>query len=222
VLNSKVIDQWQEKVRHNNDKSALVLSVCGPSGAGKTTVAKALAKIYPAFIETTAGNPYLIDLLKGKSDFKAFKNQNWFLSRVGRHISRAKLDSPLILDQDPSAIVMVYSRVFMEDGKLTEKEFDFFLKKLLIIEKNLQDWRAPRTVLFLDAPADVLRQRNLKKWGASNTPPIIWFERLRAHFVKLFTCFPSAISASTNNLSPEEVINRAKSLIERRCERKLL
>jgi deoxyadenosine/deoxycytidine kinase len=211
--------QWRTAIRHNMTAAEPVLSICGPSGVGKTTVVMALANVYPAFIETTKGNPYLKGLLAGKSDFNAAANQRWFLRRISQHISRASSRSPLILDQDPAAIVLAYSRMFLEDGKMTEEQYASLLERLLKIEEKLQDWRCPRTVLLLDAPADVLRQRIFQRWGRSRTPPLNWFKRVRNHFVQLFTYFPNAIVVSTVNLSSEQVIARAKSLIEDRTKR---
>lgn len=208
--------QWQTLIRSKKASTTPVLSICGPSGVGKTTVVKILANSYPVFVETTKGNPYLESLLKGKADFDAAANQKWFLRRIGQHISRANPRSPLILDQDPAAIVLAYSRMFLEDGKMTKAQYASLLERLLKIEEKLHDWTCPRIVLFLDAPADVLRQRILKRWGTSHTPPLKWFDRVRNHFVQLFTCFPNAITASTVELSPEQVISRARALIKSR------
>jgi len=212
---------FQEAVCQKNAGAgaAPVLSLCGPSGVGKTTVVLALAKSYPTFIERIRGNPHLNRLLGGRTDFNAAANQTWFLQRIGRHISHASSRSPLILDQDPAAIVLAYSRMFLEDGKMTDAQYASLLERLLKIEEKLQDWRCPRTVLLLDAPANVLRQRILQRCGKSHTPPLRWFERVRSHFVQLFTCFPNAIVISTDKLSSEQVIARARSLVEDRTKR---
>jgi deoxyadenosine/deoxycytidine kinase len=196
-----------------------VLSICGPSGVGKTTVALALAKGYPVFIETTKGNPHLRRLLAGESDFNAVANQTWFLRGIGQYTSRASSHSPLILDQDPAAIVLTYSRMFLEDGKMTEAQYVSLLERLLKIEEKLQRWQCPRMVLLLDAPAGVLRQRILQRWGKSRTPPLEWFERVRNHFVQFLTYFPNANVVSTVDLSPEQVIARARLLIEDRVKK---
>jgi len=217
--NAEMTEQhWHEVIHSPKDGTSPVLSICGPSGVGKTTVVVALANHYPTFIEATKGNPHLKNLLAGKTGFNAAANQEWFLRRIGRHISRANSRTPLILDQDPAAIVLAYSRMFLEDGNMTEVQYNSLLERLLKIEEKLHDWRCPRTVLFLDAPADVLRQRILQRWGKLRTPPLKWFERARNHFVKLFTCFPNAIAASTVELSPEQVVSRAEGLIKSRAK----
>lgn len=198
--------------------TASVLSICGPSGVGKTTIVKALACNYPIFIETTDGNPHLKNLLEGKDNFDAAANQEWFLERMDEHITHADSHSSLILDQDPAAIVMAYSQMFMEEGRISEAEYNLLFQHTLKIEQSLQRWKSPRAVLFLDAPAEVLRQRVLQRWGKSRTPTVKWFDRIRNHFTKLFTHFPNATTASTVDMSPEQVIALAKSLIENQIQ----
>jgi len=212
--------EWRKLIRSPNEDagSGRVLAICGPSGVGKTTVVAALATSYPAFIETTEGNPYLNGLMEGKSDFNATANQKWFLHRIGDYITHASPRSPLVLDQDPAAIVLSYSRMFHDDGKITEAQYATLLNQLLQIEKTLHGWKSPRTVLFLDAPADVLQRRFLKRQGKSSTPPLEWFDRTRNHFVQLFTRFPNAITISTVQYSPEQIISRARKLVEDRTE----
>jgi deoxyadenosine/deoxycytidine kinase len=206
--------RWLDIIHVKKTNTMEVLSLCGPSGVGKTTVIKVLAKKYPAFIETTVGNPHLKGFLEERIDFNAAANQEWFLRRIGRHISRASLRSPLILDQDPAAIVLVYSRIFLEDDMMTGEQYDSLLERLLRIEHKLHGWKCPRTVLFLDAPAGVLRQRIVQRNGNSDAPPLEWFKRVRRRFTQLSASFPNAITMSTVRFSAEQVVARAKSLVE--------
>jgi len=206
--------EWQTLIRHKKIGLVPVLSICGPSGVGKTTVIKTLADNYPVFIETTEGNPHLEALLNGSPNFNASANQQWFLERIGKHISSASRNLPLILDQDPAAIVLAYSRMFMEDDKISKAQYSSLLRRLLKIEEKLQNWKCPRTVLFLDAPADVLHQRVLQRSGKTHTPPLKWFDRVRNHFLELLPHFPNAIIASTVELSPQQIISRARGLIK--------
>lgn len=212
------IEDWREVISSKRNGNSAILSICGPSGVGKTTVVKTLSENFPAFVETTDGNPHFEALLTRKTEFDAAANQKWFLQRTSQHIAHANPQLPLILDQDPAAIVLAYSRIFLEDDQMTKAQYNSLLERLLKIEGELQNWTSPRTVLFLDAPADVLRHRVLRRWGKSHTPPLKWFDRLRNHFVQLFTCFPNAITASTVELSPEQVISRARALIKRRIK----
>jgi len=211
--------QWRAKIRsQGTDKlgCAPLLTICGPSGAGKTTVVGVMASNYPVCLETAEENPHLKGLLKRKKGFDAAANQEWFLARIAESVSHAKPDAPLILDQDPAAVVLAYSRMFFEDGKISEAQYSALLRRLLEIEEKLQAWMRPRAVLCLDAPADVLRKRVVQRGGESRTPPLPWFHRIRTHFLDLFSRFPNAIRVSTVHLSPEQVISRAKDLVENR------
>src|SRR5262245_25519582 len=129
--------EWQNSMQSggvNDTGDVPLLTVCGPSGAGKSTIVAALATAYPVFIETIEGNPHLKDLLEGNTNFKAAANQEWFLNRVSEHITRVNPRSHLVLDQDPAGIVLAYSRMFLEDEKMTEIQYTLLLQKLLEIE----------------------------------------------------------------------------------------
>jgi deoxyadenosine/deoxycytidine kinase len=208
--------RWRNAVNKRTSKINRVLSICGPSGVGKTTVVSALAEEFPVYLETTEGNPHLTGLLEGRGDFNAAANQEWFLARISEHISHANPNAHLILDQDPAAVVLVYSRMFFEDGKITEARYAALLRRLLEIEEKLQAWVCPRAVLCLDASADVLRKRVVQRGGEPRTPRLLWFDRIRTHFLHLFSHFPGAIRVSTVDLLPQQVISRAKALIEDR------
>lgn len=210
---------WKTAAHFPQCSVAPILSVFGPSGAGKTTVAKILADGYPVFIETTKGNPYLADLLTGSPDFKAAENQRWFLNRVAKYIGKADPKMPLVLDQDPAGIVFGYARMFLEDGKMTQAQYESLIKRLLKIEETLQKWGSPRVVLFLDAPAEVLRQRILSRSGKALTPPLKWFERVRNQFLQIFSDFPNAFTISTDRFSADQVTAKARMLIEKRIQR---
>src|SRR5262249_21707294 len=140
--------------------------------------------------------------------------QEWFLRLVTEHIADANPRLPLVLDQDPAAIVLAYSRMFYEDGLITTAQYESLFQDLLRVEEMLNRWRSPRAVLCLDAPAEVLRKRVVQRTSESHTPPLLWFERLRMNFLELFERFPNAVPVSTVELPPEQVISCARSLLE--------
>lgn len=217
-MKDPVSQQWLSAICQKSIAGHFVFSICGPSGVGKTTVVNKLSDFFSVYVETTDGNPYLEALLKRKADFNAAANQRWFLQCIGRHITQADPKLPLILDQDPAAIVLAYAKMFFEDGKIKQMQYESLLKRLLKIEKTLQDWKCPRTVLFLDASAETLYHRAVRRSGKSLTPPLEWFERVRTYFIQLFTCFPNAVNISTEIFSPEQVAARARALIERKIK----
>ena len=208
---------WLRAVRSSSEHATggvRLLTVCGPSGAGKTSVVSALAKDYAVYIETTDGNPHLKALLEGSDRFNAAENQGWFLRRIGENIAKADARVPLVLDQDPAAIVLAYSRMLRKDGKISELQYGVLVSTLLQTEQSLRLWGAPRTVLCLDAPAEALRQRVVMRMGASHTPPLVWFDRVRSHFLDLFSRFPNAIRFSTVELSVEQIASHARRLLQ--------
>src|SRR5882672_1437875 len=103
-------NQWETAIqnRQEGSKQFKMMSVCGPSGSGKTTVCRALGNACQVYLEDVHDNPYLQKLLDGGGDFDAAANQQWFLDRIARFIEAAQ-DGPIVLDQDPAAIVLAYS-----------------------------------------------------------------------------------------------------------------
>lgn len=210
--------EWQVRIESkaaNKTCAAPIVVVCGPSGAGKTTVVRQLADKYPVYVETTVGNPYLQALLEGTDDFDATANQQWFLDRIGEHISQASPHRSLVLDQDPAAIVLVYSRMFFDAGSITERQYHSLLQRLMEVEDSLTRWTSPRAVLCLDAPAEVLHERVLRRSTDAKIPPVEWFTNVRNGFQRLFARLPNATVISTVELTPGEITSRAQHILER-------
>lgn len=211
--------RWRRTVSgayQRRDDSAALMSVCGPSGAGKTTVVQGLQQCCGVYVECATGNPHLQQLLNGAEDFDAAANQEWFLERVSEDLSRRDPRSPLALDQDPAAIVLAYARMFFDEGRMSEQEYVGLLTHLLEMEGVMRKWTTPRTVLCLDAPAAVLHERVQARSGRKQTPPIEWFSRLRDYFLEFFDQLPNAIRVSTVDHSLVDVVNQAKALLEAR------
>jgi len=190
-----------------------LLSICGPSGSGKTTICRALKGFYQVYIEDGQNNPHLHKLIEGSKDFDAAANQHWFLDRMEQFIDAAH-DRQIVLDQDPAAIVLAYSRMFHEESIMTTTQCTSLMEDLLRIENKLQRWKCPRVVLCIDAPAEVLRARVVRRVGESLAPPLAWFARVRECFRDLWPRFPNVVSVPTVHLTPEQVIARARQLLE--------
>lgn len=192
---------------------ALLLTVCGPSGSGKTTVVEALRDTCEPYIETTAGNPHLSALLEGRSDFDAFANQRWFLSRMTEFLATADPQRPVILDQDPQAIIHVYTQMFRDAGLIDERSFATLLGELSKLELSAAQWKSPRTIFYLHAPPDVLRARVLRRAGASATASRDWFATVREYFDRVVAGLPNVVQIATADLGREEVISIVRSSV---------
>ncbi len=205
---------WSNSGAPKHAAGAPVLSICDPSGSGKSTVARSFLGVYPTYIEVAEENPHLRALLEGSKAFDAFSNQSWFLRRLAAFIQAADNKRPLILDQEPGAIVLAYSRLFRGEALIGDADYAALLQRLLKLERLLEHWNSPRVVLFLDAPCKVLHQRALQRWGESRTPPLAWFGRVRECFRDLLPHLPNAVTVSTVDLTPGKLIARARQLLE--------
>ncbi len=99
------------------------LSLCGPPGSGKTSIARALIEgslgNRAVYLEKFEENPFLGDLQAPDRVFDADQSQRWFLSRMEEFLSH-RSEVNVVLDQDPTAIVAVYSALLRDQGGLRE------------------------------------------------------------------------------------------------------
>jgi deoxyadenosine/deoxycytidine kinase len=206
--------RWREAVyraNSNDGDRALVVSVCGPSGSGKTTVVNSLSRNYSRFVESTDGNPYL-EHVDARSKANASANQQWFLSRIGEFIRCAKPERPLVLDQDPAAVVLVYSRMFRDTGLIDDDDYHRLLSDLLKVEETLSQWKTPRTTVFLDAPAKVLRERVLQR-SLGAAPSLKWFATVRRYFLELSAELPNVVVVPTAGAIPQQISSRVAEVL---------
>jgi deoxyadenosine/deoxycytidine kinase len=192
---------------------APVLSICGPSCSGKSSTARALAAEYPTYIEIPEENPYLRALVEDSTTFDAMANQMWFLRRMGDFIKDADSYRPMVLDQDPSAIVFVYARIFRDEFRISDSDYVRLTEELKQVEEKLQQWSSPRKVLVLDAPAEMLHARAVQRLKPGCAPPVEWFVKIRTYFQEFSRSLPKKLVLSTADTDPLEVIAMARRLI---------
>jgi deoxyadenosine/deoxycytidine kinase len=168
---------------------------------------------FNGYVEAADDNPHLLSILKGKPDFDAFANQQWFLNRIREFLHNANPRRPVILDQDPAAIVMVYSRMFRDEGLIGDSGYRALFTDLLDLEKDMSRWKSPRTIFYLDAPAEVLRQRVVQRSGNAATPSLKWFTTVRSYFHELSTELPNVTRFSTDGITPQEISNQVAEVL---------
>lgn len=189
-----------------------IISIAGPSGAGKSTVARALSKRFPTYLEAVDENHHLALLLEGSADFDAFSNQLWFLTRLRQFVRQADPARPVVFDQDPVGVVHVYARMFLDEGRMESAEYTQLVARLLRLESDLARWPGRRMVILLDAPAEVLHERARGRDGGA-APPRSWFAAVRERFQRLREHLPDALVLRTDELSVEEVLARVNAAI---------
>jgi deoxyadenosine/deoxycytidine kinase/NTP pyrophosphatase (non-canonical NTP hydrolase) len=192
----------------------VLLTIAGPTGSGKTTIARALSTDHPTLLEDVSNNPHLEALLTNNPKFNAYENQRWFLSRVEEFVGAADSNTTTVLDQEPLAIVRAYARMFRDTKQLSNDDYNSLLIDLLQLESRLARWTGGRTVIFLDAPAKVLRERAALR-GDPAVPTDEWFENVRRYFADLRSHVPSPTVIATNDLSIPETVRVVHEALQR-------
>lgn len=174
------------------------ISIAGPPGSGKTSVADALTHVIGndrVYLERFEDNPFLDRLDRPSARFNASANQTWFLDSIARFVGLS--EGPLlVLDQDPTAIALVYGALLHDRGDLPRASFDEHLRALLDLEINAADRLNGRLVLLLDAPAAVLAARCAQKSGVQLDEAFLGLVRER--FTSTFADLPNVVTVDAD------------------------
>jgi len=181
---------------------ARVISVIGPPGAGKTTAVDLLSHHLGAntgIYKRTSNN------LTGGSKQSAWDaRQAGFLEEYRSFLSAEKA-SQLVLDQDPSADVLVYSGQFFEDGQLSDVAYADLLRRLLAFEGEFETRCRRRLLIHLHADPSVLVDRSRQKNDVNSAFNQEWIGRVAARFKKVYEGTNVAKCIDTTHLSKIEV-----------------
>ena len=166
--------------------SSRTVTLCGPPGSGKSTIAARIGSAMrpsSVYLERHEENPFLRDLQSPPADFDAERSQAWFLDRMADFLATSAV-GPLLLDQDPTAIPLIYGSHLAERGVLNRGALDGQLGELLRLEIEQVDKLAGRTVILLDAPGSVLAARCKEKVGGQLDADLL--DELRSDFLRTF------------------------------------
>ncbi len=188
--------------------SAKLISIIGPPGCGKTTLAEYLCQELPAEMirEDYAGNPFLAESFSGTLDMR-LASQLYFLMSRARQLSQA-------IWPDDGICVSDYG--FCQDGIYAE---------LLLNDQNLQAYHrvacyvpplvhSPELLICLDAKAETLRERIAERGREFETAlTTSWLENMRAEY----TTVPAwaecpVITVDTEAMDLRNAEHRAKLL----------
>jgi thymidylate kinase/NTP pyrophosphatase (non-canonical NTP hydrolase) len=173
------------------------VAICGPPGVGKTTIVQELGSELPegsAYLERFEENVLLDRIDDPSGGFDADGSQRWFLETMASFIDAN--ERPILLDQDPTAIALVYSQMLFDRTLLSSKAFEAHLARLLELEVNRAETLAGRLVILLDAPPATLAQRCQEKVGPTLNSDLL--SNLRERFMAIFSGLPNVVKVATD------------------------
>lgn len=186
--------------------------VTGLPGSGKTTLVSTLkggfgdtSKVY---LESVSGNVFLPSSAKiGETNFS--DSQEWFLDQYEKVLMSDPGMGPVLVDQDPRAVVLVYSRTFLSLGLITSSQYERHLMRCEEMWRRISVRPFTRLFVLLTAPEAILKNRILKRNHQQSLLAQIW-EPLRENFDLFVSGIQSESSRSvfkydSDSLGPADI-----------------
>ena len=161
-----------------------LLTIEGPIGSGKTTLAKALTKRWDArlILEQFADNPFLPQFYKNPERY-AFPLELYFMAERYQQLHK-EVEGPNLFNQPTITDYIFNKSLIFARVTLDENEFRLYKRLFDIVNPNLPK---PDLVLYLYAPVEQLLE-NIKKRGRSYEQDIQadYLEKLQETYLAYF------------------------------------
>tara|TARA_R110002110_G_scaffold368869_1_gene578714 strand:+ start:2788 stop:3525 length:738 start_codon:yes stop_codon:yes gene_type:complete len=149
--------------------SRKVCIVLGPPGAGKSSVVSALSSEdwlsgSARYLERPESNPYL-RLLPTDAEINFSNSQSWFFRQYEEFWEKNQRAHSIIFDQDPRAVVLVYSRHFLKSGAISAPEYEAQLARCVALWKRISQTSGWVNFVCLWAPRNILLERIERRQG---------------------------------------------------------
>jgi len=171
----------------SDEKMEGIICIDGVVGAGKSTLGKILAEELNVnlFEEPVLDNPILDKFYYDKTRY-SFPLQIFFLNKRFKMIKEAATMNGCIMDRSIYGDV-IFSRMLMEDGDMTEEEFELYEELLYNMLEHLQ---TPRLMIYLESTVEgAMKKINKRGREYEQVVPKAYWESLNKNYNDYFESY---------------------------------